>query len=82
MNRGHLRVGGNNVSRSVLLAAAVTVWGARLGIHLFERIMNSPKDPRLDQFLKKPDEKWFDKSKSNFPISLAGFWTIQVRLYT
>lgn len=54
--------------RPLLLAAAVSFWGARLGGFLFHRIMTSPKDTRLSEFFPGPGE---------LPIRLAGFWNIQ-----
>ncbi|KAG5185631.1 hypothetical protein JKP88DRAFT_262608 [Tribonema minus] len=64
-------------SRPFILSAAVSIWGIRLAGHLFERILTSPKDPRLEKFMPKKGEKWLDSSGSNFPLNLAGFWMIQ-----
>jgi len=54
--------------RPLLLAVAVSFWGARLGSFLFSRIMQSPTDSRLSKFFPKPGE---------LPIQLAGFWNLQ-----
>ncbi|KAJ1487417.1 hypothetical protein T484DRAFT_1941279 [Baffinella frigidus] len=54
--------------RPLILAAAVSLWGMRLGGFLFNRILNSPEDKRLTEFFPK---------KGELPIRLLGFWTIQ-----
>lgn len=81
LNRAHLgKVAANGLApRSVILTLAVGLWGARLGAHLFERILKSDKDPRLEPYFRdrKAGEGWFDTSKSFYPVKLAGFWLIQ-----
>ena len=49
---------------SVILVAMVSVWGFRLAIYLFYRILKIKKDSR------------FNEIRSNF-VKLAGFWIIQ-----
>jgi steroid 5-alpha reductase family enzyme len=62
---------------SKLLTGAVVLWAGRLGGYLFGRIMTIDKDERLNKFFRKTrDEPWFT-GPSNFPLKLAGFWTIQ-----
>lgn len=41
----------------------------------------SGEDERLAPFFPNKDEGWLDTSRSFFPVNLAGFWTIQVRLW-
>jgi hypothetical protein len=36
------------------------------------------EDKRLSGFFPEKGEKWLDRAKANFPLNLAGFWTIQV----
>ena len=57
----------------------ITLWSGRLASFLFNRILNLGEDKRLQKFFrdKESNEGWFDKKKSNFPIRLASFWTIQ-----
>ena len=56
-------------SRPLLLTLAVSVWGARLGGFLFNRILQSPEDSRLSEF--------FPKVPGQVPIKLAFFWHLQ-----
>ena len=39
----------------------------------------SGEDERLSPYFPDKDEGWLDKRRSLFPVSLAGFWTVQVR---
>jgi steroid 5-alpha reductase family enzyme len=52
----------------MILAAAVGLWGVRLGGFLFQRILNSPEDKRLSEFFPKQGE---------LPVRLFGFWMLQ-----
>jgi len=60
-----------------LLTGCVALWGTRLALYLFGRILATGHDTRLAAFLPAPGEGWLDRSGANFPIKLAGFWTIQ-----
>lgn len=42
----------------------------------------SGEDERLALFFPDKDEGWLDTSRSFFPVNLAGFWTIQVILFS
>jgi steroid 5-alpha reductase family enzyme len=64
-------------NRLLLINAAVGLWGARLASYLFHRILYIKEDKRLAKFYPQPDEPFFDKKRSNFPINLAYFWSIQ-----
>jgi steroid 5-alpha reductase family enzyme len=63
--------------RPLAINLAVGVWGVRLASYLFYRILKTGEDDRLKGFFKAEDEAWFDRSKSFFPVNLAGFWIIQ-----
>jgi steroid 5-alpha reductase family enzyme len=65
------------VNRLFWINCAVILWGSRLGIYLFQRILKTHEDRRLKSFFPQSDEKWFDIRKSNFPINLGGFWFLQ-----
>lgn len=64
-------------SRLVLVNLAVGVWGTRLASYLFHRILHIHEDKRLNKFFPQPGEGFFDRTKSNFPIGLGMFWSIQ-----
>lgn len=55
----------------------VMLWGTRLALYLFSRVLKLGHDERLNKFFRKPGESYFDKSASNFPIRLSYFWIIQ-----
>lgn len=65
--------------RGIIAGGAVTLWSIRLGAYLVQRVLYVGEDERLRQFFpdESSDEKWFDTKKSNFPLNLAGFWSIQ-----
>ena len=63
--------------RIALINSLVIMWGARLSTHLFSRVLNTHEDKRLRPLFKEKDEGWFDSLKSNYPIKLLGFWSIQ-----
>lgn len=64
-------------NRIFWLNAAVIAWGSRLAMYLFRRILCIGEDKRLSKFFPAQDEGNFDRSRSNFPINLAFFWSIQ-----
>lgn len=64
-------------NRLFWINAGVILWGSRLGAYLFSRILYTHEDKRLAKFFPEKDEGLFDKTKSNFPINLGGFWSIQ-----
>lgn len=64
-------------NRLLLVNALVGVWGVRLASYLFHRINFIKEDKRLEVFYPAPGEGFFDKTKSNFPIKLGSFWSIQ-----
>lgn len=45
--------------------------------YLFSRVLRVGEDKRLRKFFKAKDEGFLDKTKSNFPVKLAYFWSIQ-----
>lgn len=63
--------------RVALINSMVMIWGTRLASHLFSRVLHTHEDKRLSPFFKEKDEVWFDQKRSNYPIKLAGFWSIQ-----
>ncbi len=58
-------------------AGAVTLWGSRLAGYLFWRVLQTGKDARLNQFFPKDDKEPFLFGQSQYPIKLAGFWSVQ-----
>lgn len=69
-----------NIENSLLtmtVNVCVMIWGARLSGYLFYRILHTHEDKRLAKFFPKPDEGFFDKTRSNFPVRLSVFWTLQ-----
>ena len=44
-------------SKSLLLTAMVSLWGARLAGFLFNRVLQVGKDSRLDDFFPKKDDE-------------------------
>ncbi|KAK9825343.1 hypothetical protein WJX74_011074 [Apatococcus lobatus] len=64
-------------SKSLLVTAMISLWGARLAGYLFYRILQTGQDKRLNQFFpQKPDEP-FLTGPSRWPLKLLGFWTAQ-----
>ena len=58
--------------RPVLLAAAVALWGVRLGGFLFNRILQSPEDKRLSTFqpaILNPHIWTLDQSPQSQPLN-------------
>ena len=53
-------------TRGLALTLAVSAWAARLGGHLFARVLKTGKDERLDPLFGSP-----------YPLKLAGFWCAQ-----
>lgn len=53
-------------TRGLALTLAVSAWAARLGGHLFARVLKTGKDERLDPLFGPP-----------YPVKLAGFWAAQ-----
>jgi steroid 5-alpha reductase family enzyme len=51
-------------SKSLLLAAMVSLWGARLAGFLFSRVLQVGKDARLDSFFPKDDSETWVTGKS------------------
>lgn len=64
-------------NRLLLLNSLIGIWGARLASYLFHRITYIKEDKRLEKFYPAPGEGFLDKARSNFPVNLAYFWTIQ-----
>lgn len=64
-------------NRVLLVNALVMLWGSRLASYLFYRVNTVGEDHRLRKFYREEGEGWFDSAKSNFPVSLGGFWTAQ-----
>lgn len=64
-------------NRALLVNGLVFVWGTRLASYLFRRILFIHEDKRLNHFYPAPDEGFFDRKRSNFPLNLFGFWSIQ-----
>ena len=58
-------------------AGAVTLWGSRLAGYLFWRVLQTGKDARLSQFFPKDDKEPFLFGQSQYPLKLAGFWSVQ-----
>mmetsp|Transcript_12649 Transcript_12649/g.18938 ORF Transcript_12649/g.18938 Transcript_12649/m.18938 type:complete len:321 (+) Transcript_12649:105-1067(+) len=69
-------VGMASASRAIIIVGCVSAWAARLGSFLFQRIMNSDKDPRLEYMFRKEGEP-FLFGPSAFPLKLGTFWVIQ-----
>lgn len=63
--------------RAMLLDSSVMVWGVRLAGFLFARVIRLGHDARLSSFFREPGEPFLDKTRSFFPVKLAGFWAIQ-----
>ncbi|BDA45900.1 hypothetical protein COCOBI_07-6870 [Coccomyxa sp. Obi] len=64
-------------SKSLFLAGAVTLWGARLAGYLFYRVLQTGKDARLNFLFPKDEKEPLLTGRSMYPIKLAGFWTAQ-----
>lgn len=64
-------------NRLFWINAGVMIWGSRLASFLFKRILLIKEDYRLKKFFPQHGEGWFDAKKSNFPLNLAFFWSIQ-----
>eukprot|EP01031_Cornospumella_fuschlensis_P046653 gene46653-57137_t len=64
-------------NRLFWINAGVMIWGSRLASFLFNRILLIKEDYRLKKFFPQHGEGWFDKKRSNFPVNLAFFWSIQ-----
>lgn len=66
-----------HANRLVLVNLAVIMWGIRLALYLFIRVMQLGEDKRLRKFYRQPDEQWFDARRSYYPVNLALFWFLQ-----
>lgn len=64
-------------NRLLLVNALVGVWGIRLASYLFHRINYIKEDKRLAKFYPGPGEGFLDTARSNFPVRLGSFWSIQ-----
>lgn len=64
-------------NRLFWINTGVIIWGTRLASYLFHRILYTHEDKRLAKFFPQEGEGFFDKKRSNFPVSLGTFWTIQ-----
>eukprot|EP01033_Poteriospumella_lacustris_P012479 gene12479-8919_t len=64
-------------NRLLLVNALVGVWGVRLASYLFHRINYIKEDKRLAKFYPGPGEGFLDAARSNFPLRLGSFWSIQ-----
>lgn len=49
-----------------------------LALYLFVRVLRVGEDRRLRKFYREPGEPVLDAARSQYPVKLAGFWTIQV----
>ncbi len=64
-------------NRVLLVNGLVCLWGSRLAGYLFHRIMYTGEDKRLRKFYREEGEGWLDSSRSNYPLGLGFFWSIQ-----
>ncbi len=64
-------------NRLFWINAGVILWGSRLALFLFNRILLIEEDHRLKKFFPVAGEGWLDSKRSNFPVNLAAFWSIQ-----
>lgn len=64
-------------NRLLLVNALVGLWGSRLVSYLFHRILYIKEDKRLHVFYPAPGEGYLDAKRSNFPLKLLSFWSIQ-----
>lgn len=64
-------------NRLLLMNSLIGIWGVRLATYLFHRITYIKEDKRLHVFYPAPGEGFLDKTRSNFPVKLAYFWSIQ-----
>lgn len=70
MERRHFGVSLLAPSKSLLVTAMISLWGARLAGYLFYRILQTGQDKRLNQFFpQKPDEPFLTG-----PSRCAAFW--------
>lgn len=64
-------------SRVNLVNLGVMIWGTRLSLYLFHRVLQLGEDKRLNKFYREKGEPWFDSKRSNYPIRLSFFWFLQ-----
>jgi steroid 5-alpha reductase family enzyme len=60
-----------------LVNLGIMLWGTRLAMFLFKRVLQVGEDKRLSQFFRKPGEGYLDAQKSFFPVKLGVFWVLQ-----
>jgi steroid 5-alpha reductase family enzyme len=67
----------DNLIRVGIVNGIVILWGTRLALYLFSRVLTVGEDKRLRTFFREKDEPYFDTKRSFYPIKLSSFWIIQ-----